>query len=72
MPSVSNRLMNTPMSAILFEHYFINYGFTDKINYTEKFIETRHRGNTFAILRQGYLFLIHLANVEDCEKKVMK
>ncbi|VDD96416.1 unnamed protein product [Enterobius vermicularis] len=53
MPSVSNRLMNTPMSAILFEHYFINYGFTDKINYTEKFIETRHRGNTFAILRQG-------------------
>uniref|UniRef100_A0A0N5AHH1 BPI2 domain-containing protein n=1 Tax=Syphacia muris TaxID=451379 RepID=A0A0N5AHH1_9BILA len=57
IPTISNRLMNTPMSAILFEHYFINYGFIDKINYTEKYIEMKHRGNTFAILRQGKFLL---------------
>ncbi|KAH7708204.1 Protein C06G1.1 a [Aphelenchoides avenae] len=53
MPVVSNRLMNTPMSAALFDHYFINYGLVGPVGYGPDGIELRHRGNVFGILRQG-------------------
>ncbi|KAM3728446.1 Uncharacterized protein ACO02O_05012 [Dirofilaria immitis] len=53
VPIVSNRLMNTPMSAILFDQYFLNYGFIEQIQYLPNAIELKHRGNAFSIVRQG-------------------
>ncbi|KAI6191483.1 hypothetical protein M3Y97_00233000 [Aphelenchoides bicaudatus] len=54
VPVISNRLVNTPMSAALFDHYFINYGLTAPINYLQNdAVEMLHRGNVFGILRQG-------------------
>lgn len=45
--------MNTPMSAALFDHYFINYGLMGPLLYNQDGLELRHRGNVFGILRQG-------------------
>ncbi|EYB87432.1 hypothetical protein Y032_0263g602 [Ancylostoma ceylanicum] len=53
VPVVSNRLMNTPMSAALFEHFFVNYGLLSPVEYTDTRVAMRHRGNAFGILRQG-------------------
>ncbi|KAK6033354.1 hypothetical protein OSTOST_00432 [Ostertagia ostertagi] len=53
VPVVSNRLMNTPMSAALFEHFFVNYGLLSPVEYTDSKVVMRHRGNAFGILRQG-------------------
>nr|CDJ86981.1 LBP/BPI/CETP family domain-containing protein [Haemonchus contortus] len=53
VPVVSNRLMNTPMSAALFEHFFVNYGLLGPVEYTDAKVTMRHRGNAFGILRQG-------------------
>uniref|UniRef100_A0A0R3PFT1 BPI2 domain-containing protein n=1 Tax=Angiostrongylus costaricensis TaxID=334426 RepID=A0A0R3PFT1_ANGCS len=53
MPVVSNRLMNTPMSAALFEHFFVNYGLLSPVEYSDEHVTLRHRGNAFGILRQG-------------------
>ncbi|KAJ1367894.1 hypothetical protein KIN20_028916 [Parelaphostrongylus tenuis] len=53
MPVVSNRLMNTPMSAALFEHFFVNYGLLNSVEYSDEHVTLRHRGNAFGILRQG-------------------
>uniref|UniRef100_A0A914HM80 Lipid-binding serum glycoprotein C-terminal domain-containing protein n=1 Tax=Globodera rostochiensis TaxID=31243 RepID=A0A914HM80_GLORO len=67
-PVISNRLLNTPLSTALFDHYFLNYGLTNGIMYQPSMsIENRttmdpgggggillfHRGNVFGILRQG-------------------
>ncbi|KAL3089688.1 hypothetical protein niasHT_020467 [Heterodera trifolii] len=32
-PVISNRLLNTPLSTALFDHYFLNYGLTNAILY---------------------------------------
>ncbi|WKY14624.1 hypothetical protein Q1695_000283 [Nippostrongylus brasiliensis] len=53
VPVVSNRLMNTPMSAALFEHFFVNYGLLTPVEYVDGRVSMRHRGNAFGILRQG-------------------
>ncbi|VDM76916.1 unnamed protein product [Strongylus vulgaris] len=53
VPVVSNRLMNTPMSASLFEHFFVNYGLLSPVEYSDTKVTMRHRGNAFGILRQG-------------------
>uniref|UniRef100_A0A0R3RJA6 BPI2 domain-containing protein n=1 Tax=Elaeophora elaphi TaxID=1147741 RepID=A0A0R3RJA6_9BILA len=53
VPIVSNRLMNTPMSAALFDQYFLNYGLIDQIQYLPNAIELKHRGNAFSIVKQG-------------------
>lgn len=54
IPVIANRLFNTPMSAALFDHYFINYGLIGPISYgADGSVEMRHRGNVFGILRQG-------------------
>ncbi|KAL6725056.1 hypothetical protein Aduo_019878 [Ancylostoma duodenale] len=53
VPVVSNRLMNTPMSAALFEHFFVNYGLLSPVEYSDTRVAMRHRGNAFGILRQG-------------------
>ncbi|EJW70361.1 hypothetical protein WUBG_18731, partial [Wuchereria bancrofti] len=53
VPVISNRLMNTPMSAALFDQYFVNYGFIEQIQYLPNAIELKHRGNTFSIVKQG-------------------
>ncbi|KAK5981694.1 Lipid-binding serum glycoprotein, partial [Trichostrongylus colubriformis] len=53
VPVVSNRLMNTPMSAALFEHFFVNYGLLSPVEYQDAKVVMRHRGNAFGILRQG-------------------
>ncbi|CAD5231157.1 unnamed protein product [Bursaphelenchus okinawaensis] len=53
VPVISNRLLNTPMSAALFDHYFINYGLMGPLLYNHDGLELRHRGNVFGILRQG-------------------
>lgn len=53
VPVVSNRLMNTPMSAALFEHFFVNYGLLSPVEYKDGSVMMRHRGNAFGILRQG-------------------
>uniref|UniRef100_A0A0N5CGG9 BPI2 domain-containing protein n=1 Tax=Strongyloides papillosus TaxID=174720 RepID=A0A0N5CGG9_STREA len=53
MPLISNRLMNTPLSVSLFDHYFINYGLLGNIKYHENGTRIGHRGNVFGILRQG-------------------
>ncbi|KHJ99622.1 hypothetical protein OESDEN_00393 [Oesophagostomum dentatum] len=53
VPVVSNRLMNTPMSASLFEHFFVNYGLLSPVEYSDTRVTMRHRGNAFGILRQG-------------------
>uniref|UniRef100_A0A7E4VMC3 BPI2 domain-containing protein n=1 Tax=Panagrellus redivivus TaxID=6233 RepID=A0A7E4VMC3_PANRE len=53
VPVVSNRLLNTPMSSALFDHYFINYGLIGPIKYNADSVELQHRGNVFGILRQG-------------------
>ncbi|VDK71211.1 unnamed protein product [Onchocerca ochengi] len=53
VPIVSNLLMNTPMSAALFDQYFLNYGFIEQIQYLPDAIELKHRGNAFSIVRQG-------------------
>lgn len=46
------------MSAALFDHYFINYGMTSPIFYSNNnnTIELYHRGNVFGILRKGEIF----------------
>ncbi|KAI1723240.1 hypothetical protein Ddc_07442 [Ditylenchus destructor] len=54
IPVIANRLFNTPMSAALFDHYFINYGLIGSVLYgADGSVEMRHRGNVFGILRQG-------------------
>ncbi|VDK47772.1 unnamed protein product [Anisakis simplex] len=53
VPVISNRLMNTPMSAALFDQYFLNYALLETPRYTNNFVELKHRGNSFGILRQG-------------------
>uniref|UniRef100_A0A914Z7H2 Lipid-binding serum glycoprotein C-terminal domain-containing protein n=1 Tax=Panagrolaimus superbus TaxID=310955 RepID=A0A914Z7H2_9BILA len=53
VPVISNRLLNTPMSSALFDHYFINYGLIGPVKYQQNSIELMHRGNVFGILRQG-------------------
>ncbi|KAK0403412.1 hypothetical protein QR680_016900 [Steinernema hermaphroditum] len=53
VPVISNRLMNTPMSAALFDQYFLNYGLIGPVKYTPESVELKHRGNAFGILRQG-------------------
>uniref|UniRef100_A0A0N4ZQT0 BPI2 domain-containing protein n=1 Tax=Parastrongyloides trichosuri TaxID=131310 RepID=A0A0N4ZQT0_PARTI len=53
VPIISNRLMNTPLSVSLFDHYFINYGLLGGIKYQENGTQIGHRGNVFGILRQG-------------------
>ncbi|VDK89252.1 unnamed protein product [Litomosoides sigmodontis] len=53
VPIISNRLMNTPMSAVLFDRYFLNYGLIDSIQYLPNAIELKHRGNAFSIVKQG-------------------
>uniref|UniRef100_A0A0M3I1K9 BPI2 domain-containing protein n=1 Tax=Ascaris lumbricoides TaxID=6252 RepID=A0A0M3I1K9_ASCLU len=53
VPVISNRLMNSPMSAALFDQYFLNYGLTEEPRYTDNAVELYHRGNAFGILRQG-------------------
>uniref|UniRef100_A0A914C8C1 Lipid-binding serum glycoprotein C-terminal domain-containing protein n=1 Tax=Acrobeloides nanus TaxID=290746 RepID=A0A914C8C1_9BILA len=53
VPLISNRLMNTPMSAALFDHYFINYGLVGPVVYNSDNMQLNHRGNVFGILRQG-------------------
>ncbi|KAI6205600.1 hypothetical protein M3Y94_00810400 [Aphelenchoides besseyi] len=53
VPVISNRLLNTPLSAALFDHYFINYGLIGPLLYQNDAIELLHRGNVFGILRQG-------------------
>ncbi|CAG9533210.1 unnamed protein product [Cercopithifilaria johnstoni] len=53
VPIISNRLMNTPMSAKLFSHYYLNYGFISQIQYLPNAIELKHRGNVFSIVKQG-------------------
>ncbi|RCN34602.1 hypothetical protein ANCCAN_19556 [Ancylostoma caninum] len=55
VPVVSNRLMNTPMSAALFEHFFVNYGLLSPVEYSDTRVAMRHRGNAFGILRQGWV-----------------
>ena len=53
IPVISNRLLNTPMSSALFDHYFINYGLIGPVKYQPNSVELMHRGNVFGILRQG-------------------
>ncbi|TKR79834.1 hypothetical protein L596_013997 [Steinernema carpocapsae] len=53
VPVISNRLMNTPMSAALFDQYFLNYGLIGPVKYAPDNVELKHRGNAFGILRQG-------------------
>uniref|UniRef100_A0A915Q7P6 Lipid-binding serum glycoprotein C-terminal domain-containing protein n=1 Tax=Setaria digitata TaxID=48799 RepID=A0A915Q7P6_9BILA len=53
VPTVSNRLMNTPMSAALFDQYFLNYGLVEQVQYLPNAIELKHRGNAFGIVKQG-------------------
>ncbi|CEF62006.1 Lipid-binding serum glycoprotein, C-terminal domain and Bactericidal permeability-increasing protein, alpha/beta domain-containing protein [Strongyloides ratti] len=53
VPIISNRLMNTPLSVSLFDHYFINYGLLGNIKHYENYTHIGHRGNVFGILRQG-------------------
>ncbi|KHN78397.1 hypothetical protein Tcan_06950 [Toxocara canis] len=53
LPVISNRLMNSPMSAALFDQYFLNYGLIEAPRYTDAAVELKHRGNAFGILRQG-------------------
>ncbi|CAJ0918104.1 unnamed protein product, partial [Mesorhabditis belari] len=53
VPVVSNRLMNTPLSASLFDQFFINYGLLGPVQFDSDKILLKHRGNTFGILRQG-------------------
>ncbi|CAB3401215.1 unnamed protein product [Caenorhabditis bovis] len=53
VPVLSNRLMNTPLSASLFEQYFINYALLGPVEFTAQSITLKHRGNSFGILRQG-------------------
>ncbi|KAI6243971.1 putative lipid-binding protein OBI-1 [Aphelenchoides fujianensis] len=53
VPVISNRLLNTPLSAALFDHYFVNYGLIGPILYQSDAVELLHRGNVFGILRQG-------------------
>ncbi|KJH41088.1 hypothetical protein DICVIV_12944 [Dictyocaulus viviparus] len=57
VPVVSNRLMNTPMSAALFEHFFVNYGLLSPVEYSDEHVTMKHRGNAFGILRQGRMRL---------------
>lgn len=47
--------MNTPMSAALFDQYFLNYGLIERVIYLPDSVELRHRGNAFGIVRQGDL-----------------
>lgn len=47
--------MNTPMSGVLFDQYFLNYGLIDQIHYSPNAIELKHRGNAFSIVKQGKL-----------------
>lgn len=56
VPVISNRLMNTPMSAALFDQYFLNYGLLGPVDFRDGELLTRHRGNAFGILRQGWLY----------------
>ncbi|ETN84919.1 hypothetical protein NECAME_01479 [Necator americanus] len=58
VPVVSNRLMNTPMSAALFEHFFVNYGLLSPVEYSDTRVSMRHRGNAFGILRQGGFLIL--------------
>ncbi|VDN51385.1 unnamed protein product [Dracunculus medinensis] len=53
MPIVANHLLNTPLSAALFDYYFLNYGLVEPIQYLNDSILLKHRGNTFGILRKG-------------------
>uniref|UniRef100_A0A1I7WDX5 BPI1 domain-containing protein n=1 Tax=Heterorhabditis bacteriophora TaxID=37862 RepID=A0A1I7WDX5_HETBA len=53
VPVVSNRLMNTPMSAALFDQYFLNYGLLGPVEFSDDGVLLKHRGNAFGILRQG-------------------
>lgn len=53
IPVISNRLLNTPMSSALFDHYFLNYGLIGPVKYNPDSVELQHRGNVFGILRQG-------------------
>lgn len=53
VPVLSNRLMNTPLSAALFEQYFINYALLGPVDFTSEAVTMKHRGNAFGILRQG-------------------
>lgn len=56
---ISNRLMNTPMSAALFDQYFVNFGLVDKVQYLTDAVELKHRGNAFGIVRRGRLHLFY-------------
>ncbi|CCD63413.1 Lipid-binding serum glycoprotein C-terminal domain-containing protein [Caenorhabditis elegans] len=53
VPVLSNRIMNTPLSASLFEQYFINYALLGPVEFSSQAITLKHRGNSFGILRQG-------------------
>ncbi|PAV80910.1 hypothetical protein WR25_06905 [Diploscapter pachys] len=53
VPVISNRVMNTPLSAALFDQYFINYALLGGVDFREDAVYLRHRGNSFGILRQG-------------------
>ncbi|CAD6185241.1 unnamed protein product [Caenorhabditis auriculariae] len=53
VPVLSNRLMNTPLSAALFEQYFLNYALLGPVDFSADAITLKHRGNAFGILRQG-------------------
>ena len=72
VPVISNRVMNTPLSAALFDQYFINYALLGNckvdresstivdsggVDFREDAVYLRHRGNSFGILRQGMRFL---------------
>lgn len=59
IPVISNRLLNTPLSAALFDYYFIDYNLIGPIVYSNEnngTIELNHRGRVFGILRQGKKF----------------
>ena len=53
VPVISNRLLNTPLSAALFDQYFLNYGLLGPVGFGDRSLMMRHRGNAFGILRQG-------------------
>ncbi|GMT34010.1 hypothetical protein PFISCL1PPCAC_25307 [Pristionchus fissidentatus] len=53
VPVISNRMLNTPLSAALFDQYFLNYGLLGPVTFGDSSLVMKHRGNAFGILRQG-------------------
>jgi hypothetical protein len=62
---VANRLLNTPTTAAVHDHYFVNYGLLGGVVSAPGGNELRmaHRGNVFGILKQGWLVRLLPINI---------